>query len=165
MRLIFIFAGVYNITIDGEEGTMKVTGKINPNTLLSVLEKYEKHAKVKYVKLDGEVVERNTNYEGEYEYNHNRYDNMKHCSYPPHFSCTQHQGYQHYPYFPPPPNSYQFAPPPPPSRPFWGAAPPPPPPPCPYGYEPPSMTSFCSPHHFPTKESPRQNKPNKCAIM
>jgi hypothetical protein len=43
---ILLISGVYNITIDGEKGTVKVTGRVNPNTLLSVLEKYGKHAEV-----------------------------------------------------------------------------------------------------------------------
>ncbi|MED6196289.1 hypothetical protein PIB30_046102 [Stylosanthes scabra] len=52
--------GVYNVSIDGERGTVKVTGRVNPSTILGLLEKYGKHAKVKYIKFDGEVVDRRT---------------------------------------------------------------------------------------------------------
>lgn len=164
---------------------MKVNGRVNPNTLLNVLEKYGKHAEVKYVKFDGEVVERNPNYYGEHGYNYNPYDSMEYFSYPPPLPCPQHQGYHHhYPYFsqpppmpPPPLVPYQFPPPqpplvpcqfppPPPPGPLWGPTQPtPPPPPRPYGYGPPPMTSFYPPHNLPQDEYTRQNNPNKCAMM
>ncbi|TQD94353.1 hypothetical protein C1H46_020039 [Malus baccata] len=47
--------GVYKINIDAEGGTVKVSGKVNPSTLLMVLEGSGKHAEVKSVTFDGEV--------------------------------------------------------------------------------------------------------------
>ncbi|KAF7815913.1 meiotic recombination protein SPO11-1 isoform X1 [Senna tora] len=45
------FQGVYSITIDGEEGTLKVTGRVNPSSLLGVLEKYERHGELKFIRV------------------------------------------------------------------------------------------------------------------
>ncbi|WJX28771.1 hypothetical protein P8452_17450 [Trifolium repens] len=142
MQVLQKIRGVYTITIDGEEGTVKVTGRVNPNTLLSVLEKYGKHAQVKYVKFEGEVVERNSNYYGEYGYN--PYDGMEYQGYYnpyyPHFSQPR-------PY-PLPPVPYQFPPPPPSAGPFWAPRQPQPPAPPPvYGYGPPPSVLNLPPQH------------------
>ncbi|KAK2378110.1 hypothetical protein QL285_078703 [Trifolium repens] len=147
---------------------MKVNGNVNPNKLLSVLAKSGKHAEIKYVKLNGEVVERNSNYYDEYGYN--AYDNMQYCPYPPPLPC--HQRY-HNPYQPPPPPAspgaskpYQFPPPPSPG-PVWE-------PPQSQPPQPPSMSgnklspsrSVCSHQNLPGEETlSRQNKPNKCSMM
>lgn len=64
----FLLLGVYNISIDAEEGTVKVTGRVNPNTLLRVLERYGRHAEVKWIRFDGEVRERGYYYYGENGY-------------------------------------------------------------------------------------------------
>ncbi|KAJ1410787.1 Topoisomerase 6 subunit A/Spo11, TOPRIM domain [Sesbania bispinosa] len=115
MQILQKIRGVYNITIDGEQGTVKVTGRVNPSTLLSVLEKCGKHAEIKYVKFDGEVVDRNPRYYG--EYGQAPYA-MEH-SYPPLLSYPQHQWCQPSNHFPPPPLApYPVAPPPAPIRPY-----------------------------------------------
>ncbi|XVF33873.1 hypothetical protein REPUB_Repub18cG0009100 [Reevesia pubescens] len=49
--------GVYSVVIDAEQGTVKVSGKVNPYIILKVLEKYEKHGEVTCIKFDGEVRE------------------------------------------------------------------------------------------------------------
>jgi len=71
-----------------------------------MLEKYGKHAEVKYIKFEGEVIERNLNHCREYGYN--PYVGMhQYCSYPPSLPFHQHQGYHHhYPRYsqPPPPS-------------------------------------------------------------
>ena len=164
MYLILIFLtihlilGVYNITIDAKEGTMKFTGRVNPNTLLKVLEKYGKHAEVKYIKFEGEVIERNLNHYWEYGYN--PYVGMhQYCSYPPPLPFHQHQGYHHhYPRYsqpqpaPPPPGSFRKSPPPPPVN---GD-----------GHGPPPSTSVCPPQQPPMEAtSSRQNKQSNCAMM
>ncbi|PNX85776.1 hypothetical protein L195_g041850 [Trifolium pratense] len=164
---------VYNISIDGEEGIVKVTGRVNPNTLLSVLEKYGKHAELKHVKFEGEVIERNPNSYGEYGYN--PYDGMAYSSYPPPMPCHPYQGYHdpYYPHFsqppyPPPPVPYQvpyqFPPPPPSAGPFWAPSQPQPPPPPPvYSYGPPPPVTNLPPQNVPAEET--SSRPNRCAMM
>ncbi|KAL6284238.1 hypothetical protein ACE6H2_015167 [Prunus campanulata] len=49
--------GVYKIDIDAEQGTVKVSGKVNPSTLLMVLDGSGKHAELKSLTFDGEVKE------------------------------------------------------------------------------------------------------------
>lgn len=48
---------MYSITIDGEQGTVKVTGRVNPSSLLGVLDKYGRHGELKYIKFDGEIIQ------------------------------------------------------------------------------------------------------------
>lgn len=57
--------GVYNITMDADQGTVKVTGRVNPNVLLRVLERYGKHAEVKWIRFDGQIRESGYHYYGE----------------------------------------------------------------------------------------------------
>lgn len=51
---------------------MTITGRVNPNSLMVVLEKYGKHGDLKYVKFDGEIKEirpyNNYNYFGQHEF-------------------------------------------------------------------------------------------------
>lgn len=67
-----LISGSYSITIDGEQGTVTITGRVNPNSLMVVLEKYGKHGDLKYVKFDGEIKEirpyNNYNYFGQHEF-------------------------------------------------------------------------------------------------
>ncbi|XP_019435688.1 PREDICTED: splicing factor, arginine/serine-rich 15-like [Lupinus angustifolius] len=115
MNVLRNIHGVYNITIDGDQGIVKVSGKVNPSTLLGVLEKYGRHGEIKFIKFDGEVVQTNPHNYGYHSYG------MKGSSYPPPLGCPQP---------PPPPPPYRGPPPPPrpygPSflGPYW---PPPPP--------------------------------------
>ncbi|KAF1868592.1 hypothetical protein Lal_00036030 [Lupinus albus] len=149
MNVVRNIHGVYNITIDGNQGTVKVSGKVNPSTFLGVLEKYGRHGQIKFIKFDGEVVERNP-----HDYVYDPYG-MKGSSYPPPLGC---------------PTSLNFYPPPPTLPPPYNCqVPPPPPPPRPYG------PSFLGPYWPPPPPShdPRggmQNKvvvteKNHCAIM
>ncbi|CAL0307355.1 unnamed protein product [Lupinus luteus] len=152
MNVLRNIHGVYNITIDGDQGTVKVSGKVNPSTLLGVLEKYGRHGQIKFIKFDGEVVERN-----HHDYGYDPYG-VKGPSYPPPLGCPQPSSR--------PPTPYHCqVPPPPPPPPYRG----PPPPPRPYG------PSFLGPYWPPPPPShdPRggmQNKvvvteKNHCAIM
>lgn len=137
--------------MDGDDGTVKVSGRVNPNTLLSVLETNGKHAKVKYVKFEGEVVERNPNYYGGYEYYPYDYG-MEYYSYPPTLPFPQPQVYHpsQPPSFPPPPLMPYPNPPAPSLGPF-RAQPQHQQPPLPpmYGYGPPPPTSFFPPAPHP----------------
>ena len=49
--------GVYSVVIDAEEGTLKVSGKVNPYIILKVFEKYGKHGEVSCIKFEGDVRE------------------------------------------------------------------------------------------------------------
>jgi hypothetical protein len=190
---IHLISGVYSITMDGDEGTVKVSGRVNPNTLLSVLETNGKHAKVKYVKFEGEVVERNPNYYGKYDYY--PYDNgMEYYSYPPRLPFPPPQVYHpsQPPSFRPPPIPYPNPPPmpsgsfwaqpqhqQPPPPPMYGNGPPPPtsfcppqrqpppPPPPMKGNGPPASTSFSLPQHLPKEETSSKKKKSRklCVIM
>lgn len=115
---------------------MKVGGTVNPTTFLGVLGKYGKHAEVKFIRFDGEVVERRSHYYGEYGYNGHDPHGME-GSYPQ-LGCPQHQWYPASLPPPPPPRPpppLAPPPPPPPVAPYWG------PPPRPYG--PPPLPSHC----------------------
>lgn len=50
--LSFFLLGVYSIVIDAEKGTARVTGKVDPNTLLMVLARSGNHAEILWVQLD-----------------------------------------------------------------------------------------------------------------
>ncbi|MED6174064.1 hypothetical protein PIB30_065349 [Stylosanthes scabra] len=140
--------GVYNISIDGERGTVRVTGRVNPNTILGLLEKYRKHAEVKYINFDGEVVDRRT-----LSYYGGRSGGGGYAPYP------MGSSYPMLPLLPPPlPPQYhpQLVPlyPPPPQPPVW------PPLNRPYG-PPPFYPPLAPPPHFCS----RPDKADDCAIM
>lgn len=106
--------------MDAEEGTVKISGRVNPRTFLRVLENSGKHAEVKSMRFDGEVVEKRYYPYGEAP---TSYDHP----YPhPLLDCPEHPPYSDRTYnvlpFPPPPPPL-----PPPSYP-WQFMPPPPPP-------------------------------------
>ncbi|XP_040990462.1 heavy metal-associated isoprenylated plant protein 32 [Juglans microcarpa x Juglans regia] len=81
MEVLQSLRGAYNITIDADQGTVKVTGRVNPNVLLRVLERYGKHAEVKWIRFEGEVRERGYNYYGENGFVPSPYHGMP-CNYP-----------------------------------------------------------------------------------
>uniref|UniRef100_A0A2N9ITR5 HMA domain-containing protein n=1 Tax=Fagus sylvatica TaxID=28930 RepID=A0A2N9ITR5_FAGSY len=133
--------GVYNISIDAEQGTVKVTGRVNPTMLLRVLERYGRHAEVKWIRFDGEVRERGYYYYGENGYVPSpyapapygvsyHYPMMGGYEYPP-YAGLEYPWYdscRHLPPAPPPP-MYPPGPPPmyPPGPPPMYQPPPPPP--------------------------------------
>lgn len=55
--------GVYTIDIDAEEGTVKVSGDVNPSTILRVLEDSGCYAELKSVRFHGKIRERDYYYE------------------------------------------------------------------------------------------------------
>ncbi|KAJ7963633.1 heavy metal-associated isoprenylated plant protein 21-like [Quillaja saponaria] len=148
MEILQNIRGVYAITIDAEQGTVKVSGRVNPNKLLRILEKYGKHAVLKHVKFDGEVKETSNNY-GQYAYTPYGME----YPYGPIFGGHAHPPEMTHYFFPPPP--HPPAPPlryPPPPR------PPPPPPPGPSGAaaprpSPPPLAQF--PPAPPLSQAPR----------
>ncbi|XP_054819084.1 sulfated surface glycoprotein 185-like [Prosopis cineraria] len=134
--------GSYSITIDGEQETVTVTGRVNPNSLMAVLEKYVRHGgDLKYVKFDGEIRQTRPynyyNYSGQHEYVPCGMSNPR---IPHPFPCPQNHLYEANlrffpPPVPPPPRPrplvgpFRVAPPfPPPMVPFQAMPPPPPPP-------------------------------------
>ncbi|XLR29386.1 heavy metal-associated isoprenylated plant protein 28-like [Arachis hypogaea] len=165
MQVLRNINGVYNITIDGERGTVRVTGRVNPSTILGLLEKYGKHAEVKYIKFDGEILDRRTlpyyyggrggNGGGDFYAPYSMGSSYPMSTYPPHL-C--YQASLPLP-LPPPPSPPQYHPQlvplyPSPPAPVW---------PRPYG--PPPLTSYWPP---PPPFCPRPNKmatEDSCAIM
>ena len=88
---------MYKINIDAEGGTVKVSGKVNPSTLLMVLEGSGKHAEVKSVTFDGEVKNDwggGYNYFGEarYGYGYNPYE----VAPPPFYPYPLYGGYDYH---------------------------------------------------------------------
>ncbi|XP_057452516.1 heavy metal-associated isoprenylated plant protein 25-like [Lotus japonicus] len=154
MQILQSVHGVYNITLDGDQDTVKVTGRVNPNTLLSVLERHGKHAEIKYIKFNGEAMDMGSYYNyGDYGYAPPY--GMEFSPYPS-LPYPQHQFYPP-PMAPPPPPPPAPAPPAPP--PYWAA-----PPPRPYG--PPLFTSTLPPR--PPKPAPPKNvvkEKSHCAMM
>lgn len=45
------------MVLDGEQGTVKVNGKVNPTKILNVFDEYGKHGEVSSLRFDGEVME------------------------------------------------------------------------------------------------------------
>lgn len=50
--------GIYTITMDSEDGSVRICGRVNPRTFLKVIEKSGKHAEVKSIRFDGEAGDR-----------------------------------------------------------------------------------------------------------
>lgn len=56
--LLFFWLGIYKITMDSEDGSVRICGRVNPRTFLKVIEKSGKHAEVKSIRFDGEAGDR-----------------------------------------------------------------------------------------------------------
>ncbi|KAG7015589.1 Heavy metal-associated isoprenylated plant protein 32, partial [Cucurbita argyrosperma subsp. argyrosperma] len=50
--------GIYTITMDSDDGSVRICGRVNPRTFLKVIEKSGKHAEVKSIRFDGEAGDR-----------------------------------------------------------------------------------------------------------
>jgi hypothetical protein len=120
---------------------VKVTGRVTPNAVLRTLERYGKHAELKWIGFDGEMMRGVGYYYGEsglpspYSYPELDGYDYQPCGGP---NYPWNDSYGHLP--PPPPPMYQPPPPPPPMY-------PPPPPPM-YRAAPPPM------FHCPVRHSP-----------
>lgn len=101
---------------------MKVTGRVTPNAVLRVLERYGKHAEVKWIGFDGEARERGYYYgENGYGPSPYNYPELEGYDYPPYGGLDYPwcDSYRHLPPAPPP----MYRPPPPP--PLYRTVPPP----------------------------------------
>lgn len=67
------FVGVYDVTIDSQEGLAKVYGVVNPNMLVRALTRTGYHAELKWVKLRHPELNRRS-YSHDY-YDHGNYNN------------------------------------------------------------------------------------------
>ncbi|KAK0601296.1 hypothetical protein LWI29_022900 [Acer saccharum] len=130
--------GAYSVAIDAEKGTVRISGRVNPNLALRILQNNGKHAEVISIKFDGEVVEPNFNYYSFYGENINGFVNNPHrVAYPPYpflMGPPQYPFYERAPHYflpPPPPLLPQPLLPPPPYLPPCPPPPQPPPPPPP----------------------------------
>ncbi|KAA8547655.1 hypothetical protein F0562_004084 [Nyssa sinensis] len=77
-------SGVYSVTIDGKEGTVKVTGEVDPSVLMRALAKTGKHAELVWVKLTSSAKTRG--------YANNKYGSYGYAALP-----QPHPSLQHYP--------------------------------------------------------------------
>ncbi|XP_004151526.2 heavy metal-associated isoprenylated plant protein 34 [Cucumis sativus] len=50
--------GIYTITMDSDDGSVRICGRVNPRTFLKVIEKSGKHAEVRSIRFDGEAGDR-----------------------------------------------------------------------------------------------------------
>ncbi|XP_010552368.1 PREDICTED: uncharacterized protein LOC104822732 [Tarenaya hassleriana] len=48
--------GLYSVDFLGDDGTVKLKGRVNPNVMLTVLERYREHGRVKNLRFEGEVI-------------------------------------------------------------------------------------------------------------
>ncbi|GAY47691.1 hypothetical protein CUMW_106240, partial [Citrus unshiu] len=114
--------GVYSVVIDAEKGTVNISGKVNPNTMLRILDKNGRHAEFSCLEFHGQV-EKNNYVENDHCYYYGDHGYIPprvpvpYSSYPmlgPEFSY-----YERYPPFlpPPPPPLPPLPPRPPPPRP------------------------------------------------
>ncbi|XP_021830351.1 leukocyte receptor cluster member 8 homolog [Prunus avium] len=93
--------GVYKIDIDAEQGTVKVSGKVNPSTLLMVLDGSGKHAELKSLTFDGEVKEGydyfgQDGYGHEHEHEHGYGYGYNPYAVPPYYPCPPFGGFDYY---------------------------------------------------------------------
>lgn len=118
-------AGVYSVVIDAEKGTVNVSGKVNPNTMLRILDKNGRHAEFSCLEFHGQV-EKNNYVENDHCYYYGDHGYIPprvpvpYSSYP--MLGPEYSYYERYPPFLPPP-------PPPPLPPLPPRPPPPRPPP------------------------------------
>ncbi|XP_038905214.1 heavy metal-associated isoprenylated plant protein 42 isoform X2 [Benincasa hispida] len=73
--------GVYTITMDSEDGSVRICGRVNPRTFLKVIEMSGKHAEVKSIRFDGEAGDRRYYPYGDDPSNYLSYPNL-YQSYP-----------------------------------------------------------------------------------
>ncbi|TXG67947.1 hypothetical protein EZV62_009222 [Acer yangbiense] len=111
-------ARAYSVAIDAEKGTVRISGRVNPNLALRILQNNGKHAEVISTKFDGEVVEPNFNYYSFYGENINGFINNPHrVAYPPYpflMGPPQYPFYERAPHYFLPPSPQPPPPPPPP---------------------------------------------------
>ncbi|EOA31590.1 hypothetical protein CARUB_v10014786mg [Capsella rubella] len=48
--------GVYSVDFVGDDNSMKLKARVNPNILLAVIERYGEHGKITNLRFDGEVM-------------------------------------------------------------------------------------------------------------
>ncbi|KAK2640175.1 hypothetical protein Ddye_027970 [Dipteronia dyeriana] len=171
MEVLQNLHGAYSVAIDAEKGTVRISGRVNPNLALRILQNNGKHAEVMSIKFDGEVVEPNFNYYSFYGENINGFISNPHrVAYPPYpilMGPPQYSFYERAPHFLPPPPT----PPPPPVLLPQPLLPPPPYlPPCPQPQQPPPPPPPVNdPPSVPKKEvvvpPPSKKEPKGCSIM
>ncbi|KAK4849828.1 hypothetical protein QYF36_001238 [Acer negundo] len=152
--------GAYSVAIDAENGTVRISGRVNPNLALRILQNNGKHAEVTSIKFDGEVVEPNFNYYSFYGENINGFISNPHrVAYPPYpllMGPPQYPFYERAPHFLPPP--------PPPPLPL--LLPPPYLPPCPpLPLPPPPVNNSPSVPKEVVVSPPSRKEPKGCSIM
>ncbi|KAI9185074.1 hypothetical protein LWI28_003903 [Acer negundo] len=150
--------GAYSVAIDAENGTVRISGRVNPNLALRILQNNGKHAEVTSIKFDGEVVEPNFNYYSFYGENINGFISNPHrVAYPPYpllMGPPQYPFYERAPHFLPPPPPLPLLLPPP----YLPPCPPLPPPP------PPVNNSPSVPKEV-VVSPPSRKEPKGCSIM
>ncbi|KAL5803878.1 hypothetical protein ACOSQ3_030678 [Xanthoceras sorbifolium] len=162
MEVLQNLHGIYSVAIDAEKGTVKVSGKVNPNLVLRILQNNGKHAEVLFMRFDGEVVEDHFNFYCHYHGAENGFCYINNIN--PHIVGVTHPypflmgpGYPFYeragPHFLPPP---LLPPPPPPPRP----RPPPPSPPPPVSDYPSSV-----PKEVASPPTSKREPQCRCSIM
>ncbi|KAH9804185.1 Meiotic recombination protein SPO11-1 [Citrus sinensis] len=148
----FHTGGVYSVVIDAEKGTVNVSGKVNPNTILRILDKNGRHAEFSCLEFHGQVEKNN------YVENDHCYYYGDHGYIPPRVPVP----YSSYPMLGPEFSYYEryppFLPPPPPPLPPLPPRPPPPRPPPPAVSE----TSSAAPQ---AKAATPSQKSKCCTIM
>ncbi|KAH9804191.1 Meiotic recombination protein SPO11-1 [Citrus sinensis] len=151
-RLKLTAEGVYSVVIDAEKGTVNVSGKVNPNTILRILDKNGRHAEFSCLEFHGQVEKNN------YVENDHCYYYGDHGYIPPRVPVP----YSSYPMLGPEFSYYEryppFLPPPPPPLPPLPPRPPPPRPPPPAVSE----TSSAAPQ---AKAATPSQKSKCCTIM
>ncbi|KAK3199973.1 hypothetical protein Dsin_023388 [Dipteronia sinensis] len=168
MEVLQNLHGAYSVAIDAEKGTVRISGRVNPNLALRILQNNGKHAEVISIKFDGEVVEPNFNYYSFYGENINGFINNppRVVAYPPYpylMGPPQYSFYERAPHFLPPPPPPVLLPQP--------LLPPPPPylPPCPQPQQPPPPPPVNDSPSVPKKEvvvsPPSRKEPKGCSIM
>ncbi|XP_024034328.1 H/ACA ribonucleoprotein complex non-core subunit NAF1 [Citrus clementina] len=152
MQVLQNLHGVYSVVIDAEKGTVNVSGKVNPNTILRILDKNGRHAEFSCLEFHGQVEKNN------YVENDHCYYYGDHGYIPPRVPVP----YSSYPMLGPEFSYYEryppFLPPPPPPLPPLPPRPPPPRPPPPAVSE----TSSAAPQ---AKAATPSQKSKCCTIM